>query len=64
MERFEACMKDPATRAKVAASEAQAKRLGITATPTLFVDGRPFPSTHLLRDLGEYITSKTADKSS
>lgn len=64
MERFEACMKDPATRRKVAASEAQAKRLGITATPTLFVDGRPFPSNHLLRDLGEYITSKTAHRPS
>jgi protein-disulfide isomerase len=61
MERFEACMEDPSTRQKVAASEAEGKRLGITATPTLFVDGRPFPSTHLLRDLGEYIESRTAD---
>lgn len=64
MERFQACMKDPSTHQKVAASEAQAKRLGIRATPTLFVDGRPFPSSHLLRDLGEYITTKTANKPS
>jgi protein-disulfide isomerase len=64
MERFAACMNDPSTRRKVAASEAQAKTLGITATPTLFVDGRPFPSTHLLRDLGEYITAKTSPKPS
>jgi len=57
--RFEACMQDPATRARLDASAREGRRLGITATPTLFVDGRPFPSNHLLRDLGEYIRDKT-----
>jgi protein-disulfide isomerase len=52
---FSACMDDPANRHKVTASEKEGHRLGVTGTPTLFVDGRPFPSNHLLQDLGEYI---------
>jgi protein-disulfide isomerase len=58
MSAFEGCMSDPSTRRKVAASEQEARRLGVTATPTLFVDGRPFPSNHLLRDLGAYISQE------
>jgi protein-disulfide isomerase len=64
MDRFAACMTDPSTRQKVQASESEARRLGLNATPTLFVDGRPFPSQHLLRDLGDYIASKTRDNAS
>ena len=64
IERFGACMRDPATRGKVQASEREGKRLGVTGTPTLFVDGRPFPSSHLLRDLGEYIEKRTAQDGS
>jgi len=56
--RFTACMKDPSTRAKVGKAEKEGHRLGVNATPTLFVDGRPFPSNHLLRDLGDYIERK------
>jgi 2-hydroxychromene-2-carboxylate isomerase len=58
LEDFSACMGDPANRHKVAASEQEGHRLGVTGTPTLFVDGRPFPSNHLLQDLGEYIDRK------
>jgi protein-disulfide isomerase len=60
MSAFAACMSDQSTRAKVTASHDEARRLGVTATPTLFVDGRPFPSNHLLRDLSEYIEKKKA----
>ena len=60
MDKFEQCMQDRGTRAKVQASTDEARRLGVTATPTLFVDGRPFPSNHLLRDLGAYIDKKKA----
>jgi len=58
--RFSACMKDSSTPAKVQKAEKEGRRLGVSATPTLFVDGRPFPSSHLLRDLGEYIDRKLA----
>jgi protein-disulfide isomerase len=60
MDKFEQCMQDRGTRAKVQASADEARRLGVTATPTLFVDGRPFPSNHLLQDLGAYIEKKKA----
>ena len=59
LERFTACMKDPSHRVGVQAAEREGRRLGVTATPTLFVDGRPFPTSHLLRDLGEYIEKRT-----
>ena len=64
MERFGACMQDSSARQKVQASESEAKRLGLRRTPSLFVDGRPFPSDHLLWDLGAYIAEKKAKKSS
>lgn len=60
MSAFAACMGDQSTRAKVTRSHDEARRLGVTATPTLFVDGRPFPSKHLLRDLGDYIEKRKA----
>ena len=53
-------MQDRGTRAKVQASTDEARRLGVNATPTLFVDGRPFPSNHLLQDLGAYIEKQKA----
>ena len=63
MPDFEQCMQDHDTRAKVQASIAQGRLLGVNATPTLFVDGRPFPSTHLIKDLGVYIEKKKAERS-
>ena len=62
MEDFDHCMQDRGTRAKVNASIDEAKRLGVNATPTLFVDGRPFPSKHLIEDLGAYIEKKKAER--
>lgn len=37
---FAACLADEATTARVAASEAEALSLGVTGTPTFFVEGR------------------------
>lgn len=62
MDTFEQCMQDRGTRTKVEISLDEGRRLGVNATPTLFVDGRPFPSNHLLQDLGAYIDKKKADK--
>jgi protein-disulfide isomerase len=59
---FRACMTEPATRAQVERSFEEGRRLGITATPTLFVDGKPFVTQHLIRDLGAYIEDRMAAK--
>jgi protein-disulfide isomerase len=37
---FERCLDDPATRARVAEDVAAAARVGVSSTPTLFVNGR------------------------
>jgi protein-disulfide isomerase len=63
IERFEQCMQDRGTHIKVQASIDEARRLGVKETPTIFVDGRPFPSNHLLKDLGAYIERKKAGAS-
>lgn len=59
-ERFGQCMQDRGTRIKVQGSIDEARRLGVKETPTIFVDGRPFPSNHLLKELGAYIEKKKA----
>lgn len=59
--RFNACMQDSSTHAKVEASYQQARRLGITDTPTVFVDNRPFVTNHFIRDISEYIARKKAE---
>ena len=63
MDTFKLCMQDRGTRAKVEASIKQARRLGVNATPTLFVDGRPFPSNDLIKDIGAYIDEQKAGRS-
>ena len=63
MEQFEQCMQDRGTHIKVQASIDEARRLGVKETPTIFVDGRPFPSNHLFKDLGAYIEKKKAEAS-
>jgi protein-disulfide isomerase len=42
VDRFTADMKSPGTAAKIEASRAEGERLGIEATPSFFVNGRPF----------------------
>ena len=40
MEAFRACLESPYPAGRVARSEAEARRLGLNSTPTLFVNGR------------------------
>ncbi|MGH9486210.1 MAG: thioredoxin domain-containing protein [Terriglobales bacterium] len=40
---YDACLARPSTRADVESSIANGKQLGVSSTPTLFVDGRPIP---------------------
>ncbi|HUX68300.1 MAG TPA: thioredoxin domain-containing protein [Terriglobales bacterium] len=40
---FDACLNDPATVATIHASIANGNRVGVTSTPTLFIDGRIVP---------------------
>jgi protein-disulfide isomerase/uncharacterized membrane protein len=40
---LEGCLDDPKTKADLAAQIAEANRLGITATPTLYVNGKKLP---------------------
>jgi protein-disulfide isomerase len=40
---LEGCLDDPKTKADLAAQVAEANRLSITATPTLYVNGKKLP---------------------
>jgi protein-disulfide isomerase len=51
MKQFESCLKQPATAAKVKASEDQARRLGISSTPTIYVNGKRLQIEDFHRDL-------------
>ena len=50
-EAFRECMEDPATAAQVARAEAEALRLGLDSTPSLFIEGRPVILQDIERDL-------------
>jgi len=52
---FAACLAGRAPKTQVARAEAQARRLGLTGTPSIFVNGRPLRSRHLERDLRRLI---------
>jgi len=58
MDAFNACLQSPATRDYVNASAFQGRRLGVTRTPSVYVDGKPLQSTHLERDLKRIIENK------
>jgi protein-disulfide isomerase len=45
---FSTCLEEPATAAEVARSKAEAERIGVSATPTFYVNGR----LAILEDLG------------
>ncbi|CUB06721.1 MULTISPECIES: DsbA family protein [Marinomonas] len=57
MGKFGDCYQDAATQAKVTASLNEARELGLSGTPSFFVNGRPLGNTHgdLLKDLKELI---------
>lgn len=50
LDAFNNCLKTGKAQARVAASEAEARELGVSSTPTFFVNGRPLPHSH--NDLG------------
>ncbi|MGH9467261.1 MAG: thioredoxin domain-containing protein [Terriglobales bacterium] len=43
LSQYDACLQQPSTHADVEASIANGKALGVTSTPTLFIDGRLIP---------------------
>ena len=52
---FSECMTGRGPKAQVARAEREARRLGLSATPSIFVNGRPLRSRHLERDLHKLI---------
>jgi protein-disulfide isomerase len=54
---FADCLAGRAPKTQVARSESEARRLGLSATPSIFVNGRPLRSRHLERDLRRLIGS-------
>ena len=52
---FAKCITGRGAKAHVARSADEARRLGLTATPSIFVNGRPLRSRHLERDLQRLI---------
>lgn len=55
MERFEQCYSGRAGKWAVKRSLQLGRKLGVTRTPTLFLNGRPFGSTRLEHDLRQLI---------
>ena len=49
------CLKSGEAQTRVASSEAEARELGVTSTPSFFVNGRPLPHGH--GDLGSEISA-------
>jgi 2-hydroxychromene-2-carboxylate isomerase len=52
---FAECLAGRGAKTRVARAESEARRLGLTATPSVFVNGRPLRSRHLERDLQRLI---------
>ena len=53
---FAECLSGRGPKAQLARSESEARRLGLTGTPSIFVNGRPLRSHHLERDLQQLIS--------
>ncbi len=60
---FKECLSGAAADARVTVTFQEARRLGLAATPSVFVDGQPFPSRNLYRDLVKYIDQALGKKS-
>ena len=59
--RFEACTQDDATLERVRAERSRGERLGVTGTPTVFVDGEEFDGS--LNDLAALVSGAVASGS-
>lgn len=62
MQAFERCYEGPQSAERVEHSEAEAIRLGVSATPTLFVNGRRLVIEDLERDLTQAIERALAEQ--
>ncbi|WP_421868431.1 DsbA family protein [Motiliproteus sp.] len=64
MDAFNSCLKTGEPQQIVAASQAEARELGINSTPTFFVNGRPLPHNHgdLLAKLKSLIDEELKSK--
>lgn len=60
MARFDADMKNPATRKRVDDDRAAALAAGVEATPTVFVNGRNFSDPVTFDDMKDWITEELA----
>ncbi len=58
---FETCLDSGRTRMIVAADAAEAKAMGVTSTPTLFINGQPLIGVPSMESLRQAITSATRD---
>ena len=63
-ETFRRCFESPQTKARVARSEAEARRLGLTSTPSVFVNGKRIQIYDLQRDLSNAVKEALAQGSS
>ncbi len=59
---YSKCLTGAVAQARIETSYREARRLGLNATPSVFVDGKPFPSRHLFRDLVRYIDKALGKK--
>jgi len=62
VEAFRACLDSAFPRERVARSEAQARRLGLSATPTIFLNGRRLHLHDLENDLPREIDKILAEE--
>ena len=58
MDAFNACRRSQAATEYVNAAARQGRGIGVTRTPSVYVDGKPLQSTHLERDLRRIIENK------
>lgn len=61
---FAECLAGDEAKAQVARAEREARRLGLRATPSVFVNGRPLRSDDLERDLHRLIDEYSASRQS
>ena len=57
--KFDQCLSDPPIRAAVATETAQGASLGITGTPTVFVNGQKYPTVPTYEQLATLIRQAT-----
>ena len=62
MPAFEQCLSDGDAKRRVAQSLREAQQLGLSRTPSIFVNGRPLASNHLKRDLEAMILEARSRK--